>query len=109
MLNKTAYQKPAILKPSTKYSAAKMMQALITNKNIPRVSMVTGKVRIISSGFMVASKTASKIATISAVKISLISIPGSMCARINALTVVINIFSKNFIPVFFIRLNNNRL
>lgn len=99
MLNKKACQKPAILKPSIKYPAVKMMEALITNKNKPSVRMVTGKVSIINSGFTVASKIASIIATISAVKILLISIPGSMFARINALTVVINIFfSKNFNP-----------
>ena len=97
MLNKRAYQNPATLKPSIKYSAAKMMQALITNKNIPSVSTVTGKVKIIKSGFTVASRMASKKATASAVKISLISMPGRMLARIKALTVVINNFSKNFI------------
>jgi hypothetical protein len=98
MLNKTAYQKPSILNPFIKYPVAKMMQALMTNKNKPSVRMVTGKVNIINRGFTVASKIASTIATISAVKISLITIPGSICARINALTAVINILIKNFIP-----------
>lgn len=99
ILNNTAYQKPSTLNPSIKYPAVKMIQALMTNKNNPRVSMVTGRVNIINSGLIVASNIASTTATISAVKISLSLIPGRIWARINALTVVINIFNKNFIPV----------
>jgi len=96
-LNSKAYQNPSILKPSIKYSADKMMQAFITNKNIPNVSMVTGKVNTIKSGLTVASKMASITATITEVKILSISIPGRILARIKAFTEVIRIFRINFI------------
>ena len=72
----------------------------MTNKNNPREKIVTGSVRTIKSGLIVASKIANIIATTMAVKISLMTIPGNKQANIKALTVVINILSKNFIFAF---------
>ena len=49
----------------------------MTNKNNPREKIVTGRVRIIKRGLIVASKIANIIATTIAVKISLMTIPGN--------------------------------
>jgi hypothetical protein len=49
----------------------------MTNKNNPREKIVTGSVRIIKSGLIVASKIANITATTMAVKISLITMPGN--------------------------------
>ena len=59
--------------------------------------MVAGNVNKMSKGFTIASRMASTNATINAVKILSILTPGKIEARMNTLTVVINIFSKNFI------------
>ena len=72
----------------------------MTNKNNPREKIVTGSVRIIKSGLIVASKIANITATTMAVKISLMTMPGNKQANIKALTVVINILSKKFIFAF---------
>ena len=53
MLNKSAVQKPDTLNPSIQLFAKSIKAALITNKNKPRVRMVTGKVRITSIGFKI--------------------------------------------------------
>ncbi len=50
MLKNNADQKPETAKPSTNLSANKIIQALITNKNKPKVTMVAGKVKKIKSG-----------------------------------------------------------
>ena len=77
MLNSNASQKLATLKPFTKCSAIKTIKALMTNKNNPSEKIVTGSVKIIKRGLMVASKIANITATTIAVKISLITIPGN--------------------------------
>ena len=99
MLKSRAYQKLSTLKPCTKCASIKMMQALITKRNNPSVSMVAGSVSRISRGFINASSSDSTKATTIAVKKLLftISTPGSMYASINTLTVVISTFNKNFI------------
>ena len=50
MLKSNAAQKPETAKPSTNLSANNMIQALITNKNKPKVTMVAGNVKKIKSG-----------------------------------------------------------
>ena len=100
MLKNNASQKLATLKPLTKCSAIKIIKALMKNKNNPSEKIVTGSVRIIKRGLMVASKIAKITATTMAVKISLNDIPGNKQASIKALTEVINILSKNFIFAF---------
>lgn len=49
-LNINAVKKPFTAKPVIKLPANKIMQALITNRNKPNVSMVTGKVKITNNG-----------------------------------------------------------
>ena len=78
MLNNKACQKLSTLKPPTKCASIKIMQALITNRKIPSVSMVAGRVNNISNGFINESKNESTTATISAVNMLLISMPGKM-------------------------------
>ncbi len=50
ILNSNAHQKLETAKPSTNLSANKIIQALITNKNNPKVTMVAGKVKKIKIG-----------------------------------------------------------
>ena len=68
MLNNNAVQKLETPKPSTSLSANRMIKAFITNKNKPKVIMVTGKVKIISNGFTRILSTARTTATIIAPK-----------------------------------------
>lgn len=62
-----AVPKDSILKPSIKLEAIDKRMALMTNKNKPRVRMVTGKVRRISSGFTRRLRSAKTRATMTAV------------------------------------------
>ena len=50
MLKNKAAQNPETAKPSTNLSANKIIQALITNKNNPKVTIVAGSVKKIKSG-----------------------------------------------------------
>lgn len=58
-----ADKKPETAKPSTNLSANKIMMALITNKNNPKVTMVAGKVKNIKSGLTKRFNNAITIAT----------------------------------------------
>ena len=49
-LNNSAQKNPSTAKPSTNLSANKMIHALITNRNKPKVTMVAGNVKNIKSG-----------------------------------------------------------
>lgn len=68
MLNNKAHQKLSTAKPEIRKSASKIITALITSKNNPRLRMVIGIVRIISSGLTITFKTDSITATIIAVR-----------------------------------------
>lgn len=50
ILNNKAVQKLLTPKPSTNLSARRMIQALITNRNRPKVSIVAGKVNRTNKG-----------------------------------------------------------
>ena len=50
ILNNNAVKNPVTSKPSTSWSANKIMHALITKRNNPKVIMVAGKVKKIKSG-----------------------------------------------------------
>lgn len=63
ILKSKAVQKPAMLKPSIQLFAIKIKAALITNKNKPKVNMVTGKVNTTSIGFKIAKSNPIKTAT----------------------------------------------
>ena len=67
ILNKSAVQNPETLKPSIQLLASKIKAALITNKNRPRVKMVTGKVRITKIGFKIEKSKPTTKATMIAV------------------------------------------
>lgn len=49
-LNNNADQKVETAKPSTRFPANKIIQAFITNRNKPKVTMVAGNVKNIKSG-----------------------------------------------------------
>ena len=50
MLNNKAVKNPLTAKPPTRFPATKIITALITNKNKPKVTMVAGNVKNISKG-----------------------------------------------------------
>jgi hypothetical protein len=62
MLAKKAVQNVATLKPLIIQATSKIINALITRINTPKVSRVSGKVRTISSGLMTAFAKPSKSA-----------------------------------------------
>jgi ABC-type branched-subunit amino acid transport system substrate-binding protein len=97
MLNRIAVQILDTPKPSINLSANIIINALITNKNKPKVKMVIGKVKIIRIGFTKTFKMAKTIATINGVVKELSNeTPGKNFARmITAMAV-----STNFIIVF---------
>ena len=67
MLAKKAVQKPDTLNPFTSAETSRIMSALITSRNRPKVSSVSGRVSTISSGLTTALAKPSRSAeTISA-------------------------------------------
>ncbi len=72
-LNHKAVQNPSTLKPSTNLSANKIINALMTNKNNPKVKNVIGSDKIVRIGFTIVFKNAKTTATKNAVKNLLIS------------------------------------
>ena len=72
-----AQKKPSILIPETKLSVNKIIITFITKRNNPKVIMVSGRVKIISSGLTMAFKKASTKAKIIAVENELITTCGS--------------------------------
>jgi hypothetical protein len=97
MLKSIAVQILDTPKPSINLSASKIINALTTNRNNPKVKMVIGKVKIINIGFTKTFKIAKTKATINGVvKESSNETPGKSFARmITAIAV-----STNFIIVF---------
>jgi len=75
MLNPTAHQNPSTLNPPTKASAIKIIRALITRRKRPKVSTVTGSVKISKIGFTKILSNAKIAATTRAVKKSETSTP----------------------------------
>ena len=67
-LKKSADQNPSTENPSTKYAANSIIIALITKRNRPSVTMVTGIVNKMSTGFTIEFKKAKTKATIIAVR-----------------------------------------
>ena len=76
MLKSKATQNPLTANPSINLSARIMMQALITNRKRPKVTMVIGMVRIIKIGFKIAFSNAKTIATMIAAANPLTATPG---------------------------------
>ena len=68
MLKRSALKNPDTAKPSTNLSANKIIIALITNRNKPKVTIVAGKVKKTKSGRTNIFNSAITTATIMAVK-----------------------------------------
>lgn len=75
MLNASAHQKPLTCTPLKKFAAIITIKALITRRKTPRVTNVTGIVRITRMGFTIAFKIANTKAKSAAVFISAILTP----------------------------------
>lgn len=73
-----------------------MIIAFITNKNSPRVIIVTGRVSTTKIGFKINLKTASTTATIIAERYPDTSTPGSTYAKTITATAVSNNFKIKF-------------
>lgn len=80
MLKNKAYQNPSTLKPLTKASHIIIISALITNKNKPKVTMVTGRVNMIRMGLTNKFNKTRTAATTTAVRKLFTLIPGKMFA-----------------------------
>lgn len=100
-LNISAIQKPETLKPSIRLSANKIINALITNKNKPNVRMVTGNVKMMSSGFMVTLNKAKTTATITELVKFSTETPGKKWAITKTATAVNTIFKMKFMGLCF--------
>jgi hypothetical protein len=99
MLKSVAVQKESTLKPATKWSQRRIIRALMTSKNKPRVKNVTGKVNKTKTGFTKKLRSANTMATVSAVVNSSTTTPFIKCAMINTSSAVINILIKIFIGI----------
>lgn len=77
MLNNSAHQKPSTRKLSNNLPANRIMIASITNKNKPRVSIVTGIVNKVSKGFTNTLSTAITTLTPMAVQKLFTLMPGN--------------------------------
>lgn len=78
ILKKSAVQKPETAKPPTNLSANKIIIALITNKNKPKVTKVAGSVKKIKMGLTNIFKKAITAATIIADRYPETVTPGKM-------------------------------
>jgi hypothetical protein len=67
ILKSIAHQNPSTVKPGTILLVRRMISALITKRNKPNVTIVTGRVRRIRSGLSKIFKTPSTKAIINAV------------------------------------------
>ena len=66
ILKNSAVQKELTVKPSTSLSQSKIIKAFITSKNNPKVTMVTGNVNSIITGFTNKLSSPKTMATIMA-------------------------------------------
>src|SRR6266699_768652 len=90
MAPKKADQKLETMKPGTRYEASCNMRALITNQKRPKVNSVSGKVMILGMKPMVALTKPMTMGGKNSGPNPSTSNPGTMCATINKLTVLIN-------------------
>jgi len=97
-----AIKNPSTPNPLTNASASKIITALITSKNSPKVTIVTGNVNITKIGFTIKLRTAKTIATIIAVTYPATVTPGKNFANKTTATAVNRMRIKNFIFKFFI-------
>lgn len=83
ILYKSAHQKPSTLKPGTIALTNNIIRALSMSKKRPRVSIVTGSVKIMSIGFKNTLIRPKTIATMIATPKLLTLTPGMRYALIN--------------------------
>ncbi len=98
MLNNIAHQILATENPSINLSANRIINPFTTNKNKPRVIMVTGKVKITKSGFTRRFSIDKTMATIIADKYPSTLTPVNMFANANTATA----FSNNLKIIFMV-------
>lgn len=77
MLNINAHQNPSTIKPGTIELAIRIINAFITNKNNPNVTIVTGIVSTTKKGFRILFNKANTAATIIADRKLSIWTPGN--------------------------------
>lgn len=80
ILNNKADQKPLTRNPLTSASHNNIIKALITNRNNPKVTMVTGNVKIMRIGLINKLSNIKTAATIRAVKNPETVMPGKIFA-----------------------------
>lgn len=100
-LNSRATQKPLTENPSKNLSAKRMMQALMTSKNNPRVTTVIGKVRMTKMGFKRAFNNPKTMATIMAPVNPATLTPGRTLAKMMTATAVSKRRMIRFIFIVF--------
>lgn len=93
----SAIKNPSTPNPLTKASASKIITALITSKNSPKVTIVTGNVNITKIGFTIKFRIARTSATIIAVTYPATSTPGKNLASKTTATAVNRMRIRNFI------------
>ncbi len=109
ILNKTAHQNPSTEKPETNSAPSKIMSALITIKNKPRVRMVIGRVSKISNGFKSTFNNDSTIEISIAVKTLSTCTPGIRYAPITTANDIVTSLAKNGTPLFTTLMEYNLL
>ena len=102
-LNSNAVQNPLTEKPLINFAAKRMIAALITNRNKPKVMMVIGKVKMTKIGFTKESSTARTTAKIMAdVNPSASCTPGRNFAKITTASAVKSNLIIKFISVLIL-------
>ena len=101
MLNIKAVIKPSTSKPSTIFVQSNTINALMTKRNKPKVSTVTGKVKNTIIGYIKMFNNPSTTATINAVVKPTIRTPGIKCDKMTTRSAVTIIFMSKFIFVCF--------
>jgi hypothetical protein len=100
-LKSSAEKNPETAKPATNLSANKMIIALITKINKPKVTKVAGNVKKINKGLTTAFNTAITNATIIAETAPDMVTPGKIAAKTTTTTAVNKIFKPVFILINF--------
>lgn len=95
--------------PCTMRAASNMIKAFITNKNIPRVKIVMGKVNKIINGFTIALSKASISEKTIAVKKSSMCTPDKISDNTYTITAVISNRSRKFILTIDLKLKTKSL
>ncbi len=101
-LNNKAAKKPETAKPSINLSANKIMHALITKRNNPKVTIVAGNVKKTKSGRTNIFNKETTTATIIAETYPSTEIPGKKLAKIITAKAVNKIFKNVFMHIILI-------